>query len=82
MAEFIQKDMSGAIFKNAKKVISEHPDYTGSCTIRGEKLSIAAWIKEGTKGKFMSLAFSEPYSPVHETRTSENPEQPDEDIPF
>ena len=74
-----QKELSGTLFKNLEKAEgSKQPDYQGDCLIRGEKLRISAWIKEGAKGKFMSLAFQEPYvqdsTNVHETRTPKNPE--------
>ena len=48
---------SGALFKNDKKEKPSHPDYQGDCTIRGRKFWMSAWIKEGQKGKYMSVAF-------------------------
>jgi hypothetical protein len=45
----------GAIFKNKTKNV--HPDYRGDCTIDGQKYWVSGWIKEGARGKFMSLAF-------------------------
>jgi hypothetical protein len=47
----------GALFKNDKKEKPSHPDYRGDCTIKGRKFWMSAWIKEGQKGKYMSLAF-------------------------
>jgi hypothetical protein len=52
----------GALFKNDRKEKPAHPDYRGDATltIRGlgpQKLRISAWLKDGRKGKYMSLAF-------------------------
>jgi hypothetical protein len=33
-----------------------HPDYRGDATIHGHKFWVSGWIKEGKKGKYMSLA--------------------------
>lgn len=55
---FQQRDMGGVLFRNdRKKPDSNQPDYKGTCLVNGEELEIAAWIKEGKKGKFMSLQF-------------------------
>jgi hypothetical protein len=47
----------GALFKNDKKEKPSHPDYRGDCTIKGRKFWMSAWIKEGAKGRYMSVAF-------------------------
>lgn len=49
-------DNSGALFKNDRKEQPKHPDYNGSITIDGREYWLSAWIKEGQKGKFMSIA--------------------------
>lgn len=48
------------LFKNNRKESDKHPDYTGTIELEnGKKLKLAAWIREGKKGKFMSGRVSE-----------------------
>lgn len=49
------KDGQGSLFKNDKGDNAKRPDYRGSIKIGGVEYELAAWIKEGNKGKFMSL---------------------------
>ena len=51
-------ELSGVLFKNDKKS-EKSPDYTGRCQIGNREYRMAAWIKQGKKGKFMSLAFQD-----------------------
>jgi hypothetical protein len=51
-----QRDGQGSLFKNDEKKEAKHPDYRGSCKLNGVEYWISAWIKEGAKGKWMSLA--------------------------
>ena len=75
------KDNSGILFKNDRKEKENHPDYKGSALIDGVEYWLASWIKEGKKGKFLSLALQKkedkPAKP-----TAKNTEPIDEDIPF
>ena len=48
---------SGALFKNDSKEKASHPDYRGDVTILGRKFWVSGRIKEGKKGKYLSLAF-------------------------
>ncbi len=58
MAEYSDENR-GVLFKNDKKESEKHPDYTGRINVGGKEMRLAAWIKEGQKGKFMSLMVSE-----------------------
>jgi hypothetical protein len=81
------REGSGSLFKNDKDGNEKRPDYRGDALINGEVLEISAWIKEGKKGKFMSLSFK----PKESTGNSPKKTEPakggsvgemDSDIPF
>ena len=75
---FEQKDNTGALFRNDKKEKDSHPDYTGSALIDGVDMWIAAWVKEGKNGKFMSLSFT----PKEEAPKKQSIIDMDDDLPF
>ena len=80
MAQYEQRDNSGALFRNEKKTEAKHPDYQGDCLVNGVKMRMSAWLKEGKSGKFFSFSFSEPY--VSEPVKTNKPEDIESDIPF
>ena len=46
----------GTMFRNDRKEEgSKQPDYRGDLKLGGELLEVAGWIKEGKKGKFLSI---------------------------
>jgi len=53
------RNMTGVLFKNDNKSNPRWPDYKGQCEIEGKTFWLSAWIKEGKKSKFLSLAFKE-----------------------
>ena len=74
---------SGSLFKNDKKKTDKHPDYTGSGEVDGVEYWFSAWIKEGKKGKFMSLSFQpkDQHAPEQQGEAPYGGNQ-DDDTPF
>ena len=83
---FEQRNGSGALFKNDKKGNDKAPDYTGNAlSPSGEYFELSAWIKEGNKGKFMSVSlqpkFGSEQKPAPKQIASDFSDM-DDDIPF
>jgi len=55
MADFVPKDLTGSLFKNDRKNKDTHPDYTGTVMVGGQEYWLSAWLKDGKRGKYMSL---------------------------
>jgi hypothetical protein len=53
---FEQRDNSGVLFKNDRKEKDTHADYNGTIMVDGREYYLNAWIKDGARGKFMSLS--------------------------
>ena len=51
------KPGSFSLFKNDRKEKDSHPDYKGDGKdLDGNPIWISAWLKDGSKGKFMSCS--------------------------
>ena len=59
MEKYIPKEGDFSLFKNSKKTDANHPDYTGKCFINGHDMRLAAWIKKGENGTFLTGKISE-----------------------
>jgi len=73
------RDMSGSLSKNLRKEKPSHSDYNGSIVIEGRKYWLNGWVKDGEKGKFLSLSAK----PVEEqAKPKPKPAIDDDEIPF
>lgn len=50
-------NLTGVLFKNDKDGNEKRPDYKGSAEIEGVQYWVSAWIRDGAKGKFMSMKY-------------------------
>jgi hypothetical protein len=56
----MEKNNSGSLFKNLKKVKEQEPDYTGKAFIDQKDYKIAAWVNKSKSGtNYMRLLFTE-----------------------
>ena len=76
------RELSGSLFKNEKKTEEKHPQMQGSCLIDGVEYYISAWTKDGTKGRWQSLAFKRKDAKPDSKPAPASVEQMDDDIPF
>ena len=74
-----QKNGNGSLFKNTNKTSENQPDYSGSIKLQdGTNQQIAAWVKDGAKGKFFSIKLSDPYVKPETAQVAET----SDDLPF
>jgi|TARA_R110000787_G_scaffold240170_1_gene346417 Tol biopolymer transport system component len=87
MSNYEHKAGNGSLFKNPNKTAeNSQPEYSGQIMTQDGKLQqIAAWMKDGTKGKYMSLRLSDPYvkkEDSFEKQKAEAVSSQSEDLPF
>jgi len=77
---FVLKDGQGTLHRNDKDGNEARPDYRGEVMIAGTLYRLSGWIKNGQKGKWMSLSAEVPQqeAPAPKQKTID----PDGDIPF
>lgn len=59
MSDFQQRDGTGQLFRNDKATSEKHPSHKGTFLLNGVTYEIAAWVKDGKRGRFFSLKVSE-----------------------
>lgn len=83
MADFVQKELSGSMFKNQKKLTDQHPNMTGSALIAGVEYYVSAWTKTDKNGnKWQSLSFTKKDQPKTREQAEKAAVDMDDDLPF
>jgi hypothetical protein len=59
MPEQYDNNMRGVLFQNDKRGNDKAPDMTGRCEIEGHEYRLAAWMRHGKKGPYLSISVSE-----------------------
>lgn len=69
----------GTLFRNDKKEEgSKQPDYRGDVKLDGQLMEVAGWIKEGKRGKWVSLSIK----PKEDRPARKESTRPGDEIPF
>jgi len=81
------KPGSFSLFKNDKGDNEKRPDYTGDgLDPEGKPIKVSAWIKQGSKGKFMSCNLQYKTKGEAPTNAEQRPkgrfDDMEDDIPF
>ena len=72
----------GALFKNDRREKDSHPEYTGTINVDGTDYWLAAWVKDGKKGKFFSLSVKPKEERSQGGANQARGGNPDDAIPF
>lgn len=83
MADFVQKELSGSMFKNQKKLTENHPNMTGSALIAGVEYYVSAWTKTDKNGnKWQSMSFTKKDQQKTRKQAEKAAADMDDDLPF
>ena len=83
----MEKNNTGAIFKNDNKTTDKHPEYKGKVLVNNKEMEIALWLKTSAKGvKFFSVSLSEPFVKsqlqIKNNELQNKPLEINNDLPF
>lgn len=76
---FVLKDGQGTLFRNDKDGNDKRPDYRGELVIDGRTYELSGWVKEGNKGKWVSLS-ARPKAAAEKDRRTEAQKYRDKDV--
>lgn len=87
MAKEFDNTNRGTLWRNDRKEKATHPDHTGSLNVDGKEYWLSAWVKDGKRGKFFSIAIKpkeEKQANYGKARSAEHrhPDDDDDSIPF
>jgi hypothetical protein len=86
MTQQYDNNLTGVLFKNDKGDNEKRPDYKGSAEIEGVHYWVSSWIRDGAKGKFMSMKYEKKEQQPSGSTPAPKPPAQDEiddlDIPF
>lgn len=82
MSDEKKYDNSGILFRNDDKQGEKSPDYKGNMTVGGTEFWLSAWIKEGKRGKFLSLSLKRKDGPKAVAAQASSAAPYDDEIPF
>jgi hypothetical protein len=72
----------GALFKNDRRTTDKHPEYTGTLNVNGTEYWLSAWVRDGKRGKYFSMAVK-PKEEKHASQEQpENSKATTSEVPF
>lgn len=86
MTQQYDNNLTGVLFKNDKGDNEKRPDYKGSAEIEGVHYWVSSWIRDGAKGKFMSMKYEKKEQQPTGSKPAPQQGAPapdfDDDLPF
>ena len=79
---FELKEGHGTWHKNNKAGNEKRPDYRGELLLNGVVYELAGWIKDGKRGKWMSVAAKPKDAPKVDKPAPKPAQDFEDDIPF